>query len=635
MSLIQVLDEQVANQIAAGEVVERPASAVKELVENAIDSGATNIEVRIKVGGLELMEVLDNGGGIPESEIETAFIRHATSKLRQISDFSHLKTLGFRGEALPSIAAVSKVTIRTREPSALAGTEIQYIGGEKVARQPIGAPIGTRMQVNDLFFNTPARLKFVRSLQTETGHIVDVVSKAAITHPQIAFTLVADDRVMLQTVGDGQLLSVFAAIYGANVAKMAMAVIGDHPDYHMTGLVAAPEHARASRNVMWFAVNGRPIRSPMLVSAVLDGFGTTYHKGRFPITFLSLVMDPALVDVNVHPGKLEVRFSEEKDVRQFVIEAVKNALVASAHIPDVGSLDADVVYRGGNSGAQADFSAPMAPQTLERKVEHTVERENGQQRLSERQAAFSWEQRVAKDTEASRQAAFLIQQPIVEEKSPTLAEWAANDMSTKDFRPSPVESVEAPRGELRAVAQVLKMFIVAEDGESVYLIDQHAAHERVLYERFRAKLHASTVRAMELLVPMTFSLRPHEVDAMLRQLPVAENFGLLYESFGDDAVLVRAIPNIWEGLDAHALVREVFDHFLDEKDVSPFAKLEDKVIMSACKAAIKANQRLSIAEMDALLRALAPLDNPFTCPHGRPTALKITRADLERRFFRS
>ena len=605
MGLIQVLNDQVANQIAAGEVVERPASAVKELVENAIDSGATVIEVRVKGGGLELIVVQDNGSGIAQDEIETAFIRHATSKLRNMSDFTHLKTLGFRGEALPSIAAVSKVTIRTRELSSLSAMEVYYIGGDRHTRQPVGGPVGTRVQVSDLFFNTPARLKFVRSLQTETAHIVDVVSKAAMTHPQIAFTLFADERVMVQTTGDGQLLSVFAAIYGASVAKMAMAVIADHPDYRVTGLVAAPEHARASRNVMWFSINGRPVRSPMLVSAVLDGFGTTYHKGRFPITYLSVDMDPALVDVNVHPGKIEVRFSEEKDVRNFVVHAIREALVAGAHIPDASE----------NSFVPAE-ELPFA--------------RSPSQHFAEASATFAVDKGKLKGNEQSYQAALWSQQPV-----------AAASQGTFDLemaKPTKAATVEehigAPQGELRAVAQVLKMFIVAEDGESVYLIDQHAAHERVLYERFRDRLHASTVRELALLVPMTFAMRPHEVDLVLRQQAGAHAFGLSYEAFGDDAILVRSVPNIWEGLDAHLLVRETFDDFFEEKEASPFAKLEDKVIMSACKAAIKANQRLSLVEMDALLKALSPLENPFTCPHGRPTALKLTRADLERRFFR-
>lgn len=642
--MIQVLSEQVANQIAAGEVVERPASVIKELVENALDSGAAQIEVRVQGGGLAQMVVQDNGLGIAAEEIETAFVRHATSKLRAITDFSHLQTLGFRGEALPSIASVSKVTLRTRRKDDLQATEVEYHGGTLARRQPSGGPVGTRVQVDDLFYNTPARLKFVRSLQTETAHIVDVVERAALAHPEVAFTFYADERLVLQTAGDGKLVSVFAAIHGLNVAKMAMVVTGEHPDYLVQGLVSAPEHARANRNVMWFAINGRPIRSPMLMNAVLEGFGTTYHKGRFPITYLALTMAPTLVDVNVHPGKLEVRFSEEKDVRAFVEQSVRAALQSTAHIPGMEGVTASTPelseakeMRSFLEGSNSRREGPLP----EREAVRNPYVGGGQDR-----PVFS----SAKGSEKGSQVALWSQQPVsvretalasaeVDSRSELVAavsalaapEIEAGQVLEPD-RPSEVTS--GHEGELRAVAQVLKSFIVAEDGESVYLVDQHAAHERVLYERFRAKLHASTVRELPLLVPLTFELRPTEVDLITRQQAVAKQFGLEFEAFGENALVVRSIPNIWEGLDAYGLIRDVFDEWLQAKEVAPFAKLEDKVIMNACKAAIKANQTLSLLEMNALLKALSGLENPFTCPHGRPTALRLTRADLERRFLR-
>ncbi len=666
MGAIRVLDDLVANQIAAGEVVERPASAVKELVENALDAGATRIEVRVKGGGLDLMEVLDNGCGIPEDEIETALIRHATSKLRNLGDFTRLRTLGFRGEALPSIASVSKFTLRTRTEAALSAVEAHFEGGVLQSRQPVGAPVGTRVQVCELFFNTPARLKFVRSLQTETGHIVDVVAKAALAHPQVAFRLLADERVMLQTTGDGQLLSVFAAIYGASVAKLALTVHAEQLDYRVTGVVGALEHARANRNVMWFAVNGRPIRSPMLVNTVLDGFGTAYHKGRFPLAYLALDLDPALVDVNVHPSKIEVRFSEEKDVRNVVTSAIRAAFVAGAHTPEVTWDDARLPREGAKADSQPDDeqatgskeARPMARDAFRGAADGGGYAAFAGKRTNSgevtRQAAL-WSQEPVLERPVSRRSE--VGQSEVERSVPEQPEVGQSDVERSVPEPlnslragasqpdtvqetaatlidQPFAQVPASQGELRAVAQVLKMYIVAEDGDSVYLIDQHAAHERVLYERFRARLRAGTVREMELLVPLSVALRPHEVELVMRQSEAAAAFGLHYEGFAEDAVLVRSIPNIWEGLDEQALVREVFDQFLEEKDVSPFAKLEDKVIMSACKAAIKANQRLSLPEMEALLKALAPLENPFTCPHGRPTALKITCAELARRFFR-
>ena len=497
MGMIRVLDNLVANQIAAGEVVERPAAAVKELIENAIDAGAAEIRVQTREGGLALIDVQDNGQGIEQDDIEPAFLRHATSKLRSLADLTRLSQLGFRGEALPSIAAVSRLTLRTRTAQDEAGTEMQLEAGALRERQPVGCPQGTRIMVRDLFYNTPARLKFVRSLSTENSHIVDVVSRAAMARPDIAFRLQIDDRLALSTPGDGLVVSVYTAIYGVVIARQSYAAIASSADYSVAGLIAAPEHARSSRLGMWFAVNGRPIRSLPLGGAVIDGYHTLLPKGRFPVCFLHLSMDAGLVDVNVHPGKLEVRFSEERDVVRVVTDSVRQAMQVNMGTPTITSWsdprahEQSVVDSGASGeGAKARDGLPIMRDGAT--VRETAAAHEGSGGYQERDAVSRWRSGQAlrvrmpdADHAEQRQMALDLHRPAARDS-------VSNDDALNEAR-QPLDGKPA----LRAVAQALKLVIVAEDGRDLYLIDQHAAHERVLYEKFRKRMNEDRVRAEE------------------------------------------------------------------------------------------------------------------------------------------
>lgn len=641
MGMIQVLDTLVANQIAAGEVVERPAAAVKELIENAIDAGATDIRVQTREGGLSLIDVQDNGHGIEADDIEPAFLRHATSKLRSLADLTRLSHLGFRGEALPSIAAVSRLTLRTRTANEDAGTEVQLEAGTVRERQPVGSSQGTRIMVRDLFYNTPARLKFVRSLATENSHIVEVVNRAAMARPDIAFRLQIDDRLALSTPGDGLAVSVYTAIYGVAIAKQSYAAIASSADYRVTGLIAAPEYARSSRLGMWFAVNGRPIRSLPLGGAVLDGYHTLLPKGRFPVCFLHITMDAGLVDVNVHPGKLEVRFSEERDVLKVVTDSVRHAMQANMGTPTLTSWGAprtpdQAVADGGASGlalpeqdgSQSGQNGAMARETAaaSESTERFQTRGAGGQYGAGGQhgAAQALRSRWSDANEAEqRQLALDLHRP------------ATRDDVSGQERSLKTDQAQDDRPTLRSVAQALKLVIVAEDGRDLYLIDQHAAHERVLYEKFRKRLDLDRVRAAELLVPVMITVRPHQLQELMTRVSDAEAVGMAFEPFGEDALKVTSVPVIWEGLDTEGLSRDLLFDLIEDRSTAVREQMENKVIMKACKAAVKANQTLSLPEMDALLDALSTLDNPFTCPHGRPTAVRITREQLEREFKRT
>ncbi len=624
MGLIHVLDDLVANQIAAGEVVERPAAVIKELIENAIDADAKTIQVLARDGGLTLLEVQDDGMGIAQDDVEIAFLRHATSKLSHLTDLNKIHSLGFRGEALPSIAAVSKVTLRTRMGQVEEGVLVCYQGGHLVERTPVGCPQGTRITVEDLFYNTPARLKFVRSLQTENTHIVEIVSRAAMARPDISFRVQIDDRVVFSTAGDGALISAFAAIHSLNLSKSALALLLESPDYVVAGLVVAPEFARKSRNAMWFSVNGRPIRSIALGNAVLEGYETLVPKGRFPVVTVALSMNPTLVDVNVHPSKMEVRFSEERDVCALVASAVKQTLQMGVASPTVSNLSKHTPSRElivpvqetreeAASWKRSGVEAPVVPT------------ERGQRGVH-----------VAEGTTRGRGRG-LLGSVISSSYSNTGSNEETTQVALDLFKNQGQEVVKSDHSVpgLRAIAQVLKLVIVAEDGEDIYLIDQHAAHERVLYEQFRAKIHARENYPFELLVPVTVQLNAVQTQAVMQHQRTTAVFGFVFELFGDDVIRITHVPSIWEGLDIPQLTHDVIFDLLADRPASAFrVELENKVILRACKAAIKANSTMNQMEMDALLEEMQKLENPFTCPHGRPTAIRITRSQLEREFKR-
>ncbi|PWI58255.1 DNA mismatch repair endonuclease MutL [Sulfoacidibacillus thermotolerans] len=619
MGRIHVLEDLVANQIAAGEVVERPAAAVKELIENAIDAGAKKIQVIAKDGGLTLLEVQDDGSGIAPEDVKLAFLRHATSKLRNLGDLSKLRSLGFRGEALPSIAAISKVTLRTRIADAEEGVQVRFEAGQLVEQTPVGCPKGTRVTVQDLFYNTPARLKFVRSLQTENAHIVDVVARAAMARPDLSFRVQIDEREALHTLGDGSAFSAFTAIQGRNLAKAALWLSLTSPDYALAGLIVAPEFARKSRSDMWFAVNGRPIRSVALGNAVLAGYSTLVPKGRFPVVAISLSMNPTLIDVNVHPSKTEVRFSEERDVCALLTEAVKQTLEKGVASPIVQSL-------------QQDTASVMTHTKEGSIVAETSSASTGRSLLAAKPAT-SWSQQVVHEQVSDKKAMQVALDLFgVHSAKPKIIPHVDRQVadSVKEEEKFPLHR------QLRAVAQVLKLVIVAEDGEDIYLIDQHAAHERVLYEAFLGKIRRRENYPLPLLVPLTIELHAAKIELLMQYEVQAADFGLRFEPFGEGVIRVTHVPSIWEGLDIAKLAHDAIYDLLEERKVTAFQnEIEDKVIMRACKAAIKANSTMSQMEMDALLEAMQKLDNPFTCPHGRPTAIRITRSQLEREFRRT
>lgn len=591
---IRVLPPEVAAQIAAGEVVERPASVVKELVENALDAGADTISVRLVGGGKRLIEVADNGSGIPADEVELAFSRYATSKLTSIEDLDRLQTLGFRGEALASIAAVSQLTITTRARAEAMGTRLRLEGGEIVSREVVGAPTGTLITVENLFYNVPARLKFLKKDSTERKHVSMLVSRYAIAYPDVRFSLMQGGQEVLRTTGSGDLRDILGEVYGTEIAVRMLEIeaVGgeewreDLPPIRVTGFVAPPELNRANRSQITLFVNGRWIQDSSLTYAVVQAYHTMLMTGRYPIALIMISLPPEEVDVNVHPTKAQVRFRHPDAVFSAVQRAVRRTLVDQA--------PARTVQEGVFWGS---------PEWAARR------------------------ERLAQVTSRRMQQAGL----GLEIDSP--GRRASQQQSGKEESPS-APSRRRALPVLRVIGQVGATYIVAEGPEGLYLIDQHAAHERILYEQFMAERAGEAIHSQELLEAVTVELMPEQmalVEGSLDEL-LAVGFGV--EMFGRNTIRLRAVP----ALVAHGDPVEAFLAALSEIECGEMpteATAEEKLIARVCKqAAIKAGQILSYAEMEALVRQLEDCQSPRTCPHGRPTMLHISAEQLAREFGR-
>ena len=586
---IRVLPPEVAGKIAAGEVVERPASVVKELLENSIDAGATDVRVEIREGGRRLIRVADNGSGIPDAEVALAFARHATSKLTDVEDLDRIATLGFRGEALASIAAVSQVRVLTRPRSQTMGQLLRVDAGQIISQEGRGSPAGTVVTVEHLFRSVPARLKFLRQPQTETGHIHTVITRYALAYPEIRFTLTADARQTFQSSGSGKLYDVLIAVYGLDVAEKTIEVSGAQesgaagdiaeessapPPCRVHGYTSTPALHRANRTYITFFVNRRWIQDRSLAHAVAQAYHTLLPVGRHPLAVLLLDMDPAEVDVNVHPTKREVKFRSGRSVFSAVQSAVRHALVERSPVPVLAH----------------------SPRTW---------------------PAPDWERR----------------QSLI---SAGQGEPDPSQLAMELYRPGdelpPVGPVRLPL--LRVVGQVGQTYIVAEGPQGMYLIDQHAAHERVLYEQMMAEHKQHDVTSQTLLEPLHLDLDPALAGQLGEHLSFLNDVGFTVEPFGGTSYLVRAVPSILVVPDVRAALVDILE-LLRQGDDPLAAQAEERLIAAVCKrAAIKAGQTLTNEEMQQLVRQLEQCESPRTCPHGRPTVLHFSVEQLEKEFGR-
>ena len=574
--LIAVLTESVVSKIAAGEVVERPASVVKELLENALDSGARRINVEVEGGGRQLVRVADDGAGIPAAEAELAFARHATSKLRSAGDLDGIETLGFRGEALASIAAVSRVRLVTRAPGEQTGTRLLAEAGNISDRASIGAPRGTVVSVENLFFNVPARLKFLKSDAAEKGRIARVLSRYALAYPAVRFLLHFDNRQAFQSHGTGNLRDVLVAAYGAETAGQMLELSGSEQEgISVHGFVSPPGLSRSNRREITLFVNGRYVHDAQLGVAVTRAYHTLLMTGRYPIAVLSIALPPGDVDVNVHPAKTEVRFRQRNRVFRAVEREVRRSLLNQAPV---------------QSATPSGWAQTGAA------------------------AALHWQEPVAVGTRA--------------DEAP--AQAADSILAAGTQAGLPVGGVPL----LRVIGQVGAAYIVAEGPDGLYLIDQHAAHERILYEAFMAAAQGAQVESQTLLQAATVTLASQEAEDLRHQLDALQGLGFEVEPFGGDSFVVRALPAVLGAVTAEQALRGVVEHDNDDGHVLP-PGAEARIITRVCKrAAVRAGQVLSHEEQAALLRRLEKCLSPRTCPHGRPTMIHLSVETLQRQFGR-
>ncbi len=586
---IQILSPELASQIAAGEVVERPASVVKELVENSLDAGAKSVTVTIEEAGRRLIEIADDGHGIPAAEVPLAVERHATSKLHSADDLFRIGTLGFRGEALASIGSVARLTLTSRTEDAEAATQMLVEGGKSAPPQQVGAPRGTVVRVENLFYNVPARLKFLKTDNTERRRIDALLTRYALAYPDVRFKLIQNGQAKLQTSGNGDRRAILATLYGVDVAKQLLEVNAVEDQVQLSGFISPTSLTRSNRSEITFFINGRWVQDISLSTALIRAYHTLLMVGRYPLAALFLDLEPASVDVNVHPTKAEVRFRAPDQIFSFVQRSVRKAILAYTPVPQMG----------------------ISPPAL-----WTERPAIGKQR------DLAWD--FAGDSE---------QLPVSSGQSQEPSGMNQDSDSQPPTPESQFPSIKMPL--LRLVGQIGSVYIVAEGPDGLYLIDQHAAHERVLFERLMAQRDANTLSSQALLQPAIVQFPPAQATLLEEQLSVLQNFGFEVAPFGPNTFQLRAMPTLFSGSDPASALRVLVEDF--EGDETPLQnKLEERIAARVCKRmAVKGGQSLSTAEQESLLRDLENCDSPRTCPHGRPTMIHLSVELLERQFGRT
>lgn len=616
---IRILPPEIASQIAAGEVIERPASVVKELLENALDAGARFISILVEGAGQRLIEVADDGRGIPAEELALAVERHATSKLSQTADLFQIQTLGFRGEALASIGSVARLSITSCAAGEAAGAFLRVEGGRVYPPQAAGAPVGTVVRVEDLFYNVPARLKFLKSDMTERRLIDNLVTRYALAYPAVRFRLTQEGRPALQTSGRGERREVLAALYGAETARQMLEVLSDEAGLHVHGFISPSSLTRPHRREIFFFVNGRPVQDAALSAALTRGYHTLLMVGRFPLATLMIDLPPETVDVNVHPTKAEVRFRQPEQIFSGVQNAIRRALLAHNPVSDLGGAL--------NSAWSSPRQAPLLP-TRPPAADWDAPDEAGPDyptppAESRSNQGQPWQHWPTGPEPAGPGGGLTGPSAAFPESTPPDAAHLTSQRSLPGSR----------AGLLRPVGQVANAYLVAEGPDGLYLVDQHAAHERVLFERFMAQ-RGQGFASQTLLHPVVVDLPAAGARLLSEQLPTLERLGFQVEPFGPNAFQVRAVPALLTGSDPAAALQVVVENF--EEDETPLqAEQEARLIARVCKrAAVKAGQSLSPDEQKALLSDLEACQSPRTCPHGRPTMIHLSVDLLERQFGR-
>ncbi len=679
MGRIIVLDENTSNKIAAGEVVEKPASVVKELVENSIDAGATSISVDIKNGGISYIKVTDNGSGMDEDDVEIAFERHSTSKIKRAEDLDSVVTMGFRGEALASIAAVSSVELQTKAAGSTYGMYLHISGGAIREVRQTGCPVGTTFVIRDLFFNTPARYKFLKKDSTEAGYISDTISRIALGNPGISFRLTSGKTLLLHTPGNNDIKSTIYSIYGKEIIKELIPVGYQDEKYRISGYIGKPEAARANRNYQSLYINKRFVKSKLVAYAVEQAYNSILMKNRFPFFVLSIELNPLLVDANVSPAKTEVRFAEESFLSRAIYMAISKALSSDTLFNPVAVPNKDrelFKFKNVDSGEQyiqeqliqkqdGILSAKPASAAVEEsasieevssaKAAWRAEPVQGLQtgfKEREKSIAISSkstaEQEIRSFTEALKPLARTDLNAL--ESKGEYTSKVSGELLVKDM-PAPEEQFPNHKSELeeklpetakpgfdlqsmKYIGQAFSTYIILQNGEELVLVDQHAAHERIIYEKLKIKYEEQENNSQLLLEPVVIQLQALELGEVSARQDMLEKLGFIFEDFGNNSIIIRGIPTLLEGYSPKDVFLELTDKMLTS--LKPLSTpLADEIIHTiACKAAVKANKRLDGSEVDSLLTELSAAGSRYTCPHGRPTVIRLTKYEIEKMFKR-
>jgi len=605
MNDIKLLDKNTIDQIAAGEVVERPSSIVKELIENSIDAGADAVSIEIKDGGTSMIRITDNGSGIRADQVRTAFLRHSTSKINNASDLSFIHTLGFRGEALSSVAAVSKTEICTKTSDSLTGIIYKINGGIEESMQEAGLPDGTTMIIRDLFYNTPARLKFLKSAAAEGSYILDVVQRIALSRPDISFKFTSNGTVKLATSGNGSLKDTVYSVFGRDITANLLDVDGEKGYIRVKGFIGKPEIARGNRNYEFFFVNGRFVKDKVIQKSLEDAYAGYQMKGTFPFAIINITMEPELVDVNVHPSKMEIRFHDNEDVYNSLYEILRGRITRRENIPEV-SLE-----KTKNNEDKKNIVSIPEPFETKSRVSFSNRSESGKDEPSFVNTVFNDNMIYGGEKPVRDTQAFFEQ---ISFNAPFIS-----DIS----RPSH-----------RIIGVIFDTYWLVEYTDKLFIIDQHAAHEKVLYERFMKRIREEKHYSQKITPPEIISLSVRECDTLEKNMDSFRRLGFETEHFGGNEYAISAVPTDLYGINNKVLFVQMLDELIELPSGQGAEIMTDRIATAACKAAVKGGNRLSLAEAERLIDELLDLENPYNCPHGRPTIISMSKYELEKKFKR-
>lgn len=623
MSKINLLNQETIDKIAAGEVIERPSSVVKELVENAIDAGSTAITVEIKEGGISFIRITDNGCGIAQDEVSLAFLRHSTSKIKSAEDLLCVRSLGFRGEALSSIAAIARVELITKTAEALTGTRYQIEGSREISVEEIGAPDGTTFLVRDLFFNTPARRKFLKTPQTEGTYISDMLEKLALSHPDISFKYINNNQTRLHTSGNGNRKDLIYHIYGRDIAASLMEVQYEGEYFSMSGYIGKPVINRGNRNYENYFINGRYIKSVLLSKAIEEAYKSFLMQHQYPFTVLYFRFPGDSLDVNVHPTKMELRFENNQEIYKELCEAIYAVLSHKELIPDVPIVEAK------NEKKPLPVYKEPIPEPFEKRRINQIRSTQTYQPMPERKTPVKEENisyvcsETVQPKRTENPAKPDVSEQEIEETTQVTLESVSPEFLTKDARKKH-----------RIIGQLFQTYWLIEYEDKLYIIDQHAAHEKVLYERTMARLKEKEFTSQTISPPIVLSLNAKEEEMLEKYMPQIQKLGYEVESFGGREYMISAVPDNLFHIDMKDLFIEMLDDFSNLTGRQTPDLILEKVASMSCKAAVKGNSTLSFAEIDALVEELLTLENPFHCPHGRPTIISMSKSEIEKKFKR-